>query len=96
MPGHFRLLPLTAEERLLAVHESHPRFHAFRSDPSGELARTTLLTSYLDEAAKRPGRGPYPQSSGQRLGNQRLGTASVVGRGRPRRPLPLRTGCIRR
>ena len=56
MPGHFRLLPLTAEERLLAVHESHPRFHAFRSDPSGELARTTLLTSYLDEAAKRPGR----------------------------------------
>ena len=56
MPGHFRLLPLAAEERLLAVHESHPRLHAFRSDPSGELARTTLLTSYLDEATKRPGR----------------------------------------
>lgn len=55
MPGHFRLMPLVSEERLLAAHECHPRFHAFRADPAAELARTTLLTGYLDAAAKRPG-----------------------------------------
>ena len=63
MPGHFQLLPLFTEQRLLVVHEAHPRLDAILGDPEHELARTTLITSYLDDTAKR--KGPD-----QRLRNQ--------------------------
>ena len=55
MPGHFRLMPFLSEDRTLVAHERHPRFEALRRDAVAELPRTTLLTAYLDPAAKRPG-----------------------------------------
>jgi DNA-binding transcriptional LysR family regulator len=55
MPGHFTLMPFFEEDRILVVHERHPRFQAFFENPEAELARTTLITSYLDDATKRPG-----------------------------------------
>lgn len=63
MPGHFELTPYFTEARLLVVHEAHPRFAALQADPEAELSGTTLLTSYLDDAARRPGQE-------QRLRNQ--------------------------
>ena len=55
MPGHFTQLPFFKEDRVLVVHEQHPRLEAFLANPESELAQTTLLTSYLDDATKRPG-----------------------------------------
>jgi DNA-binding transcriptional LysR family regulator len=70
MPGHFDLTPYFTEARLLVVHEAHPRFAALRADPEAELSATTLLTSYLDDAARRPGQE-------QRLRNQFAGVWEV-------------------
>jgi len=70
MPGHFELTPYFTEARLLVVHEAHPRFQALTADPDTELPGTTLLTSYLDDAARRPG----PE---QRLRNQFAGVWEV-------------------
>ncbi|MDA1074177.1 MAG: LysR family transcriptional regulator [Proteobacteria bacterium] len=55
MPGHFVQTPFFSETRHLVVHERHPRFKAFMAKPESELAQATLLTSYLDDATKRPG-----------------------------------------
>jgi DNA-binding transcriptional LysR family regulator len=55
MPGHFATTPFFQEKRQLVAHERHPRFHALMQAPSKELAQLTLLTSYLDDATKRPG-----------------------------------------
>ena len=55
MPGHFVTTPFFAEQRKLVAHERHPRFDALMNSPAGELAQLTLLTSYLDDATKRPG-----------------------------------------
>ena len=55
MPGHFRLAPFFSENRVLVVHEQHPRYQAFMTGPEAELAQSTLLTSYLDDVTKRPG-----------------------------------------
>jgi len=55
MPGHFTRVPFFQEDRVLVVHERHPRFEQFLANPESELAQTTLLTSYLDDATKRPG-----------------------------------------
>ncbi len=63
MPGHFVTTAFFTEERRLVVHEAHPRCDRLREDPEAEFAGTTLLTSYLDDAARRPGHE-------QRLRNQ--------------------------
>ena len=55
MPGHFATRPFFQETRLLVVHENHPRFKALMQAPEEELKSVTLLTSYLDDATKRPG-----------------------------------------
>jgi len=55
MPGHFECLPFFRETRQLVVHEDHPEFRALTSDPEAHLGSQTLLTSYLDDAGKRPG-----------------------------------------
>jgi len=55
MPGHFELLPFFSENRLLVVHEAHPEFRLLMADPAAHLMSQTLLTSYLDDAGKRPG-----------------------------------------
>jgi len=53
MPQHFHIRVYFHEQRILSVHKNHPRFDALMASPQAELANTTLLTSYLDEAAKR-------------------------------------------
>ena len=53
MPQHFDVRVYFSEHRVLSVHENHPRFSALMHNPEPELANTTLLTSYLDEATKR-------------------------------------------
>lgn len=63
MPGHFVTTPFFTEARLLVVHEAHPQFAELARDPETHLASTTLLTSYLDDATRRPGQE-------QRLRNQ--------------------------
>lgn len=55
MPGHFTARPCFDEQRLLVVHRSHPQRSALRKDPLDTLTGIPLITSYLDEAAKRPG-----------------------------------------
>lgn len=52
MPGHFHTKVYFKENRILAVHRDHPDFNELMHDPAHALARTTLLTSYLDDAAK--------------------------------------------
>ena len=63
MPGDFVTTAFFTEARLLVVHEAHPRYERLKADPEAELASATLLTSYLDEATRRPGQE-------QRLRNQ--------------------------
>lgn len=55
MPGHFECLPFFRETRHLVVHEDHPDFEALVAEPGRHLPSQTLLTSYLDDAGKRPG-----------------------------------------
>ncbi len=55
MPGHFVLRPCFDEQRVLVAHRSHPRFNALMAEPLKVLGESTLITSYLDEATKRPG-----------------------------------------
>lgn len=55
MPGHFECLPFYREQRLLVVHQDHPSFTDLMNDPEAHMAAQTLLTSYLDDAGKRPG-----------------------------------------
>jgi DNA-binding transcriptional LysR family regulator len=55
MPGHFVLRPCFDEQRVLVAHRTHPRFDALMADPLKALGQLTLITSYLDEATKRPG-----------------------------------------
>ncbi|MFT7652874.1 MAG: DNA-binding transcriptional LysR family regulator [Limisphaerales bacterium] len=52
MPGHFQCKVYFNEKRVLAVHRDHPARKALMQDPTNALAQTTLLTSYLDDAAK--------------------------------------------
>ena len=55
MPGHFECLPFFREIRSLAVHENHPAFESLMQDAAAHMQTQTLLTSYLDDAGKRPG-----------------------------------------
>ena len=54
MPKHFTCKIYLEEQRMLAVHKSHPQFDALMQSPAAALAEATLLTSYLDEATRRP------------------------------------------
>jgi LysR family transcriptional regulator, hydrogen peroxide-inducible genes activator len=55
MPGHFVVRGCFDEQRLLVAHRSHPRFDTLIKAPLEALGEVTLITSYLDEATKRPG-----------------------------------------
>jgi DNA-binding transcriptional LysR family regulator len=55
MPGHFVVRGCFEEQRLLVAHRSHPRFDMLIKEPMKVLGEVTLITSYLDEATKRPG-----------------------------------------
>jgi LysR family transcriptional regulator, hydrogen peroxide-inducible genes activator len=55
MPGHFVVRGCFEEQRLLVAHRSHPRFETLIKEPLEVLGEVTLITSYLDEATKRPG-----------------------------------------
>ena len=55
MPGQLRAHPFFAEERTLVVHDRHPARAALTRRPAQGLSEATLITSYLDDAAKRPG-----------------------------------------
>lgn len=56
MPGHFECLPFFRENRHLVVHENHPEHAALTRSPADHIGGQTLLTSYLDDAGKRPGK----------------------------------------
>ncbi len=55
MPGHFTTRPYLKEQRVLVAHESHPHLQALLGEPVAALREVPLLTSYLDDVAKRPG-----------------------------------------
>lgn len=55
MPGHFISRGFYQEQRVLVVHRAHPKFERLMYDPHSVLEEVTLITSYLDDAAKRPG-----------------------------------------
>ena len=55
MPGHLERLPFFEEARRLVVHHTHPLADELVNDPAATLGKVTLLTSYLDDVAKRPG-----------------------------------------
>lgn len=57
MPRNFETKPYFDEMRILAVHRNHPDFDALMTQPGDALTRTTLLTSYLDDATKRADTG---------------------------------------
>lgn len=57
MPGNFHLKTYFNETRKLAVHKRHPLYSQLMSQPAEALAKTTLLTSYLDDVAKPTAQG---------------------------------------
>jgi DNA-binding transcriptional LysR family regulator len=59
MPAHFALHPCFAEIRRLMIARDHPARPALLRDSAGTLRELPLVTSYLDEMARRP--------SGERL-----------------------------
>ncbi len=59
MPAHFALHPCFSEIRRLMIACDHPAREALRRDPAGTMRGLPLVTSYLDESARRP--------SGERL-----------------------------
>jgi len=59
MPGHFALHPCFSETRRLMIARDHPAREALRRDAVGVMRQLPLVTSYLDETARR--------STGERL-----------------------------
>jgi len=59
MPAHFALHPGFSETRRLMIARDHPARGALMRDPISTMRELPLLTSYLDETARRP--------SGERL-----------------------------
>ena len=55
MPGHFELVPFFSEVRTLVAHDNHPHLSELRTYPEQALRKVTLLTSYVDDVARRPG-----------------------------------------
>lgn len=84
MPGHFTSLACLHETRRLVIGMAHPQFDAIRADPAAQLARLTLITSWLDDPSRRPG-GPRLRdafASVWEVGNTDLRLALVAeGRG---------------
>jgi LysR family transcriptional regulator, hydrogen peroxide-inducible genes activator len=54
MPAHFALHPCFAETRRLMIARDHPARGALMRDPTSAMRDLPLLTSYLDETARRP------------------------------------------
>jgi len=61
MPDYFTVYSCFAETRRLMIARDHPSREALKRDPQAALRALPLVTSYLDEAARRP--------SGDRLRN---------------------------
>lgn len=61
MPDYFAFHPLFSERRRLLIAADHPSREALRGDPQAILRTLPLVTSFLDEIARRP--------SGDRLRN---------------------------
>lgn len=59
MPARFALHPCFRETRRLMIARNHPDREALRHDPSAVLRRLPLVTSFLDDSARR--------ASGERL-----------------------------
>jgi DNA-binding transcriptional LysR family regulator len=59
MPAHFALHPCFSEIRRLMISRDHPARAALARDPTGTMRGLPLVTSYLDESARR--------STGERL-----------------------------
>lgn len=55
MPGQFALLPCFTEVRQLVIGAGHPAGDRLQGDPAAVLATLPLLTSFLDEPARRAG-----------------------------------------
>ncbi len=59
MPGHFSSLRFFSERRTLVIHQAHPMAKTLLTmaprDLPQHIRKVPLLTSYLDDAAKRPG-----------------------------------------
>ena len=54
LPAQFALHPCFGETRRLMIAQSHPSRSALLRDPAGTLRKLPLLTSYLDDQARRP------------------------------------------
>jgi LysR family transcriptional regulator, hydrogen peroxide-inducible genes activator len=54
MPAHFALHPCFSETRRLMIARDHPARVALLRDPTSTMRELPLLTSYLDETARRP------------------------------------------
>jgi LysR family transcriptional regulator, hydrogen peroxide-inducible genes activator len=59
MPAHFALHPCFSETRRLMISREHAARPALARDPAGTMSTLPLLTSYLDDGARR--------STGERL-----------------------------
>ncbi|MET0499097.1 MAG: LysR family transcriptional regulator [Steroidobacteraceae bacterium] len=55
MPDYFTFHPCFSETRRLVIARDHPSREALLRDPQPTLRTLPLVTSYLDEAARRPG-----------------------------------------
>jgi len=55
MPEYFAFHPCFAETRRLMIAHDHQEREALRRDPHAALRTLPLVTSYLDELARRPG-----------------------------------------
>jgi LysR family transcriptional regulator, hydrogen peroxide-inducible genes activator len=55
MPEYFAFHPCFAETRRLMIAHDHPQREALRRDPHATLRTLPLVTSYLDELARRAG-----------------------------------------
>jgi LysR family hydrogen peroxide-inducible transcriptional activator len=53
MPARFALYPCFRETRYLMIARDHPARDALRRDPVGVLRTVPLVTSYLDDSARR-------------------------------------------
>jgi DNA-binding transcriptional LysR family regulator len=55
MPDYFAIYTCFSETRRLMIARDHPSRDALRRDPQSTLRGLPLVTSYLDEATRRPG-----------------------------------------
>jgi DNA-binding transcriptional LysR family regulator len=55
MPDYFTFHPCFSETRRLMIAKDHPSRAALQRDPQTTLRTLPLVTSYLDEIARRPG-----------------------------------------